>query len=103
MFKNKICLYCGITGIVFCLAVLFGCSQKSTAENKQPAQQTISQSPQENETKITETTDTEPSVNLIGDMFDIGISTLEKASRAESPADLVDVAADGFDSATRSA
>ncbi|MDR1267927.1 MAG: M48 family metalloprotease [Planctomycetaceae bacterium] len=71
-----------------------------TAENKQPVQQTTSQPPQENDT---ETTGIEQAGNLIGDMFDLGISTLEKASRAENPADLVDIAADGVDSAARSA
>jgi hypothetical protein len=104
MSKNKFCLYCELTEIVLCLAIFVvvsvGCSQKSVTENKQPAQQTTSQSPQKNDT---ETIGTEPFGNLVGDMFDIGMSTLEKASRAESPADLVEVAADGFDSAAKSA
>jgi predicted Zn-dependent protease len=62
--------------------------------------QTSAQTPQKNDTK---TDEKKSSGNFIGDIFDLGMSTLEKARQAESPVDFVDVAANGIDSAAKSA
>ncbi|MDR1485712.1 MAG: M48 family metallopeptidase [Planctomycetaceae bacterium] len=90
--------------ILFCLSFaaifVFGCSQNQVADNNQPEQQKITQPTPENNS---ETNDSESNNgNLVTDLFNIGLSTLDKARNAESPADLIDAAADGVDSAARS-
>jgi hypothetical protein len=92
--KNSFCLF---FGVIF----LFGCSQNQVADNRQTERQPVTKSTSENNPA---TNDTESSgSNLIGDLFDIGMTTLDKARQAENPADLLDAAAEGVDSVARSA
>ncbi|MDR2345188.1 MAG: M48 family metallopeptidase [Planctomycetaceae bacterium] len=111
---SKTCFYTmsSLSCLFFVVTVVIGCSQNQVAENRQPTdQKTITQTTQKNDseknnpkTNNSETNGSESiGQNIVTDLFDIGMTAFDKASRAENPADLVDVAADGLDSAARSA
>lgn len=108
MLNNKFYLNCKLTTIVFCftffMVITIGCLRESATKNKQMQQQAIpqtsDQTSQKNDTKAEEKKSFD---NFIGDMLDLRMSTLEKARQVESPADFVDIVADGIDSVAQSA